>query len=38
MVRKLVENHKGFVSVEDLVPGNYSAGSRFVILLPRLNS
>ncbi|CAJ37939.1 sensor histidine kinase [Methanocella arvoryzae] len=34
LVKTLVEDYRGKIWVEDRVPGNYKAGSRFVILLP----
>ena len=35
LVKRLVEEHKGRVWVEDRVPGNHTKGARFVVLLPR---
>jgi PAS domain S-box-containing protein len=34
LVRTLVEKFKGEVSVEDRVPGDYTKGARFIIMLP----
>jgi PAS domain S-box-containing protein len=34
LVRKLIEGYHGNVYVEDRVPGDFSQGSRFVIMLP----
>lgn len=34
LVRVLVENYHGKVWVEDRIPGNYKAGSKFIIMLP----
>jgi signal transduction histidine kinase len=34
LVKRLVEDYKGKVWVEDRVPGEYSKGARFVIMLP----
>jgi signal transduction histidine kinase len=36
LVRMLVKNYKGRVWVEDRVPGDYTQGSRFVVVLPAL--
>lgn len=36
LVRTLVEGYHGKVWVEDRVPGDYSKGARFVILLPAI--
>ncbi len=35
LVKRLVEEHKGRVWVEDRVPGDHTKGARFVVLLPR---
>jgi len=34
LVKRLVEDHKGTVWVEDRVPGDHTKGARFVVLLP----
>jgi signal transduction histidine kinase len=34
LVKRLVEDHNGSVWVEDRVPGDYTKGARFVVLLP----
>ena len=34
LVRTLVDDYKGRIWVEDRVPGDYSKGARFVVLLP----
>jgi PAS domain S-box-containing protein len=34
LVKRLVEDYKGKVWVEDRVPGEYAKGSRFVVMLP----
>jgi PAS domain S-box-containing protein len=38
LVKTLVDDFQGKVRVEDRVPGDYSKGSRFVVLLPALTS
>jgi signal transduction histidine kinase len=38
LVRSLAENYRGTVRVEDRVPGDYSQGSRFVVLIPSLEN
>ncbi len=34
LVKTLIKDYKGFISVEDRVKGDYSKGSNFVLLLP----
>ena len=34
LVKQIVEQYRGMISVEDRVEGDYSKGARFVILLP----
>lgn len=36
LVRSLVESYKGKVWVEDRIQGNYTKGSRFVVMLPAI--
>ena len=36
MVKTLVRHFRGSVSVEDRVPGDYTKGSRFIVLLPAI--
>ena len=38
LVKELVENFGGCVWVEDRVPGNHTKGSKFVVLLPRVET
>ncbi len=38
LVKTLVENFSGKVWVEDRVPGDYTKGSRFVVMLPSIES
>lgn len=37
LVKKLIENYQGRISVENRVPGDYTKGSKFVVLLPIKN-
>ena len=36
LVKKIIEYYKGHIWVEDKVPGDYSKGSNFVILIPEV--
>ncbi|MFX1557897.1 MAG: PAS domain S-box protein, partial [Promethearchaeota archaeon] len=37
LVKKIIESYKGKIWVEDKVKGDYTQGSKFIILLPILN-
>ncbi|WP_424356713.1 ATP-binding protein [Methanocella sp. MCL-LM] len=37
LVRTMIEYYHGKVWVEDRVPGDYSRGARFVVMLPALD-
>ncbi|MBN1802508.1 MAG: HAMP domain-containing histidine kinase [Candidatus Lokiarchaeota archaeon] len=37
LVKEIVENLKGKIWVQDKIIGNYSSGSNFILLLPKLN-
>ncbi len=37
LVKKIIENYKGEIWVEDRVIGDYSKGSNFVLLIPEVN-
>ncbi len=34
LVKKIVESYNGEIWVEDKVPGDYSKGSNFVVIIP----
>ncbi|MHA1256612.1 MAG: sensor histidine kinase, partial [Promethearchaeota archaeon] len=38
LVKKIVEIYNGMIWVEDKVKGNYSKGSKFILLLPKVDS
>jgi signal transduction histidine kinase len=38
LVRTLVESYEGNVWVEDRVPGDYTKGARFVVILPAIDN
>ena len=35
LVKKIVESYGGKIIVEDKVPGDYSKGSNFIVLIPK---
>jgi signal transduction histidine kinase len=37
LVKKIVESYSGKIMVEDKVPGDYSKGSNFIVLIPKSN-
>ena len=38
LVKKIVEIFNGMIWVEDKVKGDYSRGSKFILLLPKADS
>ena len=37
LVKKIIENYRGEIRVEDRVNGDYSKGSNFILLIPEVN-
>ena len=38
LVKKIIESYKGDIWVEDKVKGDHTQGSKFIILIPQMNS
>ena len=38
LVKKIIESYKGDIWVEDKIKGDYTQGSKFIILIPQMNS